>query len=97
MSEHVVLKTEIEWRSDIEAVPQNERILMIATSLAHNVIPEGPDIVVAHWHIQDERWVAGDVCGEDHRGQRPALKPIYWAELPALPHATILRPADFKG
>jgi hypothetical protein len=72
---------------------------VLATSVALNVVSELPEIVVAHWH-QNGRWVAVDVTGENHRGERPALDPIYWADLCELPEDVTLRPLadeDFLG
>jgi hypothetical protein len=79
--------SKIVWRDDIADAPKDQRLLMIATSLALNHISELPEIVVAHWH-QNGRWVAS----ENHRGERPALEPIYWAVLPDLPSGIISRP-----
>ena len=51
----------IVWRKDIANAPKDRRVLMIAMALPLNHIEERPDIVVAHWHEQNEHWVAIEI------------------------------------
>jgi hypothetical protein len=59
--------SKIDWRKDITNAPKDQRVLMIATALPLNHIEERPDIIVAHWHSQNESWVAIDVPGDRYR------------------------------
>jgi uncharacterized protein YceK len=97
-----VFKSEIEWRSDIDAAPKDRRILMIVTPIVNGHADVQPEIVVGHSYDVPQNWVIADTFGEPRKNAaRLKLIPRFWAELGTLlPRDVNLRPlgvGDFKG
>jgi hypothetical protein len=88
----------IEWRKGEPPVDKRgQRLLMIAVvEPPYGVIGDLPEIVIGHWHEQNEKFVATQPGG--YARTRIGLFVKYWADIPdlQLPEGVEIRPLELK-